>query len=108
MIVAPKRANHGKNMAALIEEEGLDEDGQQRKQSNTRHLRKRKRKHKQAKKMLDADDNDDEDSDFLTSGSGDESSAESGADESEGVIPNEEVSFLPLYNNLILIAFVDC
>ena len=37
MIVAPKRANRGKNMAALIEEEGLDEDGQQRKQSNTRH-----------------------------------------------------------------------
>jgi len=77
-------------MAALIEEEGLDEDGQQKKQSNPRRIRKRKRK--QTKTTPDAGNGDNEDSDFLTSGSADESSSESGSDGSEGVIPNEEVS----------------
>jgi hypothetical protein len=81
-------------MAALIEEEALDEDGRPKKQSNPRRLRKRKRK--QAKKTTQKADDSDEDSNFLTSSSSEETTSESGSDKAEGVIPNDEVdSSLP-------------
>ena len=88
--IDPKCANRDKNMAALIEREGLDEDG---------HPVKclipcchQKRKHKQTKKTTQKDrDDDDEDSDFLSSGSGDESSSESNSNGSDGMIPNDKV-----------------
>ena len=65
-------------MAALIEEEVLDIDGQLKKQSNP--CRPCKRKQKQAKKTMQMTDNSDEDNNFLTSSSGEESTAESGSD----------------------------
>jgi len=68
--IDPKHANWGKNMAALIKEEALDEDGQLKKQSNPHHLHKHK--HKQAKKTMQKADDSDKDSNFLTSSSGEE------------------------------------
>ena len=82
-------------MAALIEEEGLDEDGQPKKQQNPR----RPCKHKQVKKAMQepGDGGSDNDSDFLSSSAGDELSSKSSSDGSEGSIPNDEVSSsLPL------------
>jgi hypothetical protein len=75
-------------MAALIEEEVLDEDGQLKKQSNASHLHK----HKQAKKTTQKADDSDEDSNFLTSSSSEESTSESSSDRAEGVIPT--ISYL--------------
>ena len=46
--IDPKHANRGKNMAALIEEEGLDEDGHPVKHLIPRR-RRQKRKRKQTK-----------------------------------------------------------
>ncbi|KAF8233226.1 hypothetical protein L208DRAFT_1267987, partial [Tricholoma matsutake] len=83
-------ANRGKNMAALIEEEALDIDGQLKKQSNP--CRPCKRKQKQAKKTMQMTDDSDEDSNFLTSSSGEESTAKSGSDRADGVIPNDEIA----------------
>jgi hypothetical protein len=87
-------------MAALIEEEGLDEDGEPKKHLNP-HRRPRKRKRKQAKKSTEEAGNDDsEDSDFLTVtlDSNGESTSESGSDGLEGMIPTDEVcsSLFPL------------
>jgi hypothetical protein len=91
-------------MAALIEEEALDIDGQPKKQSNP--CRPRKRKRKQAKKTMQMIDNSDEDSNFLTSSSGEESTAESGSDRADSVIPNDEVSFsLPMLQPIPYITF---
>ena len=87
-------------MAALIEEEALDIDGQPKKQSNPRCPRK------QAKKTMQMTDNSDEDSNFLTSSSGEESTAESSSDRADGVIPNDKVSFsLPMLQPIPYIAF---
>ncbi|KAF8515742.1 hypothetical protein JB92DRAFT_2829558 [Gautieria morchelliformis] len=52
----PKRTNQGKKMAALIEEEGLDEDGHHMKCGNLHHQQKRKsgkprRSHKERTRM---------------------------------------------------------
>ncbi|KAF8513509.1 hypothetical protein JB92DRAFT_3116283 [Gautieria morchelliformis] len=77
----PKRANRGKKMAALIEEEGLDEDGRPMKHGSLHRQQKRKRK--PAKKIAqeeDKDEDDDKDGDFSDSSSGDESSSESESD----------------------------
>ncbi|KAF8502961.1 hypothetical protein JB92DRAFT_3145892 [Gautieria morchelliformis] len=68
----PKRANRGKNMAALIEKEGLDEVGRPTKRPNLHRQQKRKRK--QPKKTMQEeveDEDDDEDRDFSDSSSGD-------------------------------------
>jgi hypothetical protein len=98
--VDPKRANRGKNMAALIEEEALSYDGLPEKYPQGQ--RKRKRKRKQAKKVVPGEVRDnasDEDSDF--SGSGDSDGSESDSNGSDGMIPNDEVSF----SLLVLIEF---
>ncbi|KAF8225491.1 hypothetical protein L208DRAFT_1380606 [Tricholoma matsutake] len=93
-----KQANWGKNMVALIEEEGLDKDGlpEKRRSAHCQH----KCKCKQAKKVVQGeDDNDNEDSEFLSSGSGDldESGSESDLNGSDGMIPNDEIAdMLPL------------
>ncbi|KAF8493819.1 hypothetical protein JB92DRAFT_3127182 [Gautieria morchelliformis] len=89
----PKRANRGKKMAALIEEEGLDEDGRPMKHGNLHRQQKRKRK--PAKKITqeeDKDEDDDEDGNFSDSSSGDESSSECESDVSHNMIPNHEAS----------------
>ncbi|KAF8510013.1 hypothetical protein JB92DRAFT_3119314 [Gautieria morchelliformis] len=89
----PKRVNRGKKMAALIEEEGLDEDGRPMKCGNLH--RQQKRKHKPAKKIAqeeDKDDDDDEDGEFSDSSSGDKSSLESESDVSHHMIPGHEIS----------------
>ncbi|KAF8484171.1 hypothetical protein JB92DRAFT_2837085 [Gautieria morchelliformis] len=78
----PKRANRGKNMAALIEKEGLDEDGRPTKRPNLHRQQKRKRK--QPKKTMQEeveDEDDDEDRDFSDSSSGDVLSSESKSNE---------------------------
>jgi hypothetical protein len=100
--IDPKRANRGKNMAALIEEEGLDENGLPEKRRSAHRQRKRKRK--QVKKVVQGEDeDDDEDSEFLSSGSGDsdESGSESDSNGSDGMIRNDEV-----YSSLLL--FILC
>jgi hypothetical protein len=81
-------------MAALIEEEGLDEDGRPTKQQNLHRPRKHKCTGKQAKKAIqEAGSDDSEDGDFLTSGSdsGSASESESGSDGLEVIIPTDEV-----------------
>jgi hypothetical protein len=97
-----KQANRGKNMAALIEEEGLNEDGLPEKRRSAH--RQHKRKCKQVKKVVQGEDkDDDEDSEFLSSGSGDsdESGSESDSNGSDGMIPNDKV-----YSSLLL--FIPC
>jgi antitoxin (DNA-binding transcriptional repressor) of toxin-antitoxin stability system len=80
-------------MAALIEEEGLDEDGHPVKHLIPRR-RRQKRKRKQTKNTTQEDrDNDDEDGDFSSSGSGDESTSASDSNGSDSMIPNDEVCF---------------
>ncbi|KAF8509847.1 hypothetical protein JB92DRAFT_3119562 [Gautieria morchelliformis] len=91
--VHPKRTNRGKRMVALIEEEGLDEDGRPMKH-RTLH-RQQKCKRKQVKKIIqeeDTDEDDDEDGDFSDSSSGDEPSSESESDVSDDMIPNHEIA----------------
>jgi hypothetical protein len=89
-------------MAALIEEEGLDEDGLPMKRRNLHRQQKRKRKHKQVKKVSQDDTEDDnEDGDFLDSSSGqsgDESSSEDKSDVSDiRIISNDEVRSRCIY-----------
>jgi hypothetical protein len=92
-------SNWGKNMAMLIKEEVLDEDGQLNKQSNPHYLHKCKCK--QAKKTTQKADDSDKDSNFLTSSSGEESSSKSGSDRAECVISNNKVnSSLPLLQTI--------
>ncbi|KAF8491776.1 hypothetical protein JB92DRAFT_3100466, partial [Gautieria morchelliformis] len=89
----PKRANRGKNMAASIEKEGLDEDGRPTKHLNLH--RQQKRKCKQPKKTMQEeveDEDDDEDRDFSDSSSGDVLSSESESNVSDNTIPNHEIA----------------
>jgi hypothetical protein len=79
-------------MAALIKEEGLDEDGHPTKHRNL-HCQQ-KCKCKQAKRTTQEDNEDDnEDGNFPDSSSGDESSSESKSDVSDNRISNNEVHF---------------
>jgi hypothetical protein len=82
-------------MAALIEEEGLDEDGRPVKRQNLRRQQKRKRR--QAKKIvphegevIEVQEEDDEDGNFSNPTSSDESSSESESNGSDN-ISNDEV-----------------
>ena len=78
-------------MVALIEEEGLDENGLPRKHQSAHHQRKCKRK--QGKNRGVQGEGEDEDSDFLSSSSGnsDSDGSESDLNGSDGMIPNDEV-----------------
>ncbi|KAM6491786.1 hypothetical protein JOM56_012826 [Amanita muscaria] len=88
----PKRANRGKNMAAFIVEEGLDEDGLPEKHPGRSERRQRKRKRKQARSVVQEEgDDDNEDSDFSNSGTSDESSSQSESNGSDD-IPNDELA----------------
>ncbi|KAF8493327.1 hypothetical protein JB92DRAFT_2835197 [Gautieria morchelliformis] len=85
-------------MAALIEEEGLDEDGRPIKYRTLHH--QQKHKCKQVKKIMqeeDKDEDDDEDGDFSDSSSGDKPSSESESDVSDNMIPNHKVHFSYIY-----------
>lgn len=73
--------------------------------------RQGKRKRKEAKKDFQGEgEEDDEDSEFLSSGSGDsdESGSESDFNESEGMIPNDEVYSALLLCILCSLCFSDC
>jgi hypothetical protein len=83
-------------MAALIKEEGLDEDGRPMKHRNLRQQQKRKRK--QTKKVPQEDNEDDsKDGEFSDSSSDDGSSSGSESDESDNTISNDEVCFSLYY-----------
>ncbi|KAF8472426.1 hypothetical protein JB92DRAFT_1915932 [Gautieria morchelliformis] len=97
----PKRANRGKNMTALIEKEGLDEDGRPMKHLNLHRQQKRKRK--QPKKTMQEeveDEDDDEDRDFSDSSSGDVLSSESESNVSDNTIPNHEEDIKEILRSL--------
>ncbi len=77
-------------MAALIEEERLDADGQPAKRHGSRRRPKRKLKSKRINTTANVEDEDD--GDFLASDSSHTSSASPESDDSSiKVIPNDEV-----------------
>lgn len=83
----PKRASQGKYTAGLIEEEGLDEDGQL---VNCRYQQKRKRK--QVKKIMQQENDDgDKDGGFLKLSSLDELTSDSKSNESDIISNDDEV-----------------
>ncbi|KAM6491951.1 hypothetical protein JOM56_012589 [Amanita muscaria] len=88
------RTNRGQNMAALIEEENLDEDGKPTKR-RTSSRRKSKRKLKPRKSTAAADDavEDKEDGDYSASDSGGQldSSSESVGGSDVEIVSNNEV-----------------
>ncbi|KAM6489484.1 hypothetical protein JOM56_012659 [Amanita muscaria] len=91
------RANRGQNMAALIEEENLDEDGKPTKR-RTSSRRKSKRKLKPPKSTAAAGptndaDEDKDDGDYSASDSGGQlnSSSESVGESDVEIVSNDEV-----------------
>ncbi|KAM6489621.1 hypothetical protein JOM56_014943 [Amanita muscaria] len=100
------RANRGQNMAALIEEENLDEDGKPTK-CRTSSRRKSKRKVKSRKStaastiVIGDEDEDKDDGNYSASDSGDQSDSTSESDHGESdveMVSNDEVCIDMAYN----------
>jgi hypothetical protein len=88
--------NRGKNMAALIEEEGLDEDGNpiKRRTSFQCKSKQKLKQHKSTATVGDDADEDKDDGDFSASDSGQSHSFSKSDDSDVEMLSNDEVCTL--------------